>query len=347
MLAAINQEHIVQLTQPRTSEALALDYGVQSTFLSKLDVQQKLQIFDLTARASRELHRWAARYPLIRRVRVWPLSLSVAAAAPFAGLEALVTMAKMSLWIFTIDDLFDEEIVPFTELQRRVDCYKTILTGVGTEQRCKHDTLALALKDIRDDLKSHKLFFALHDRWAGAAIRTLDGMMHEHEWRAMYRLGRNDLSVPDYATYVQYATYSIGGPPVMWTGMITFGDQSVLHFLEKLQHLTETASLCLRLANDLRSRSKEVIEDNVNSVVIRQREAISKGYRKDESLARACEVVQQDIQSGLARCAELQSQTLTNTGHPERMIVDIARFVCDFYVHHDYHTFMTSTGRSA
>jgi hypothetical protein len=61
-----------------------LDYGLKSTFLAKLADDQKLRIFDLTARMARELHRWAARYPLIRRVRVWPLSLSIAAAAPFA-----------------------------------------------------------------------------------------------------------------------------------------------------------------------------------------------------------------------------------------------------------------------
>ncbi|HSH79029.1 MAG TPA: hypothetical protein VLA19_10925, partial [Herpetosiphonaceae bacterium] len=64
-----------ELGETRTTE---LYNGLQSSFLEALDEDEKLRIFDLTTRASRELHRWAARYPLIRRTRVWPLSLSVA-----------------------------------------------------------------------------------------------------------------------------------------------------------------------------------------------------------------------------------------------------------------------------
>lgn len=337
----------MQRTLSGTSQPMALDYGVKSASLAKLDAGQKLQIFDLTTRASRELHRWAARYPLIRRVRVWPLCLSVVAAAPFARLEALVIMAKMSLWIFTIDDLFDEEIVPFGELQRRVDRYKHILSGVWTEQRREPDSLAFALQSIYDDLKTYTLFPALHTHWATVTGRTLDGMMCEHEWRTMYRLSNSDAVLPAYDAYVHHAVYSIGGPPVMWSGTIAIDDQSVLRSFQDLQQLTLSASLCLRLANDLRSQSKEVLENNVNSIVIRQREAMEAGYSKQAALAKACATIQHDIQTGLTRCAELQQHIRTDTGYTERMVTDIARFVCDFYEHHDYHTFTSNNGRIA
>lgn len=62
--------------------------GVQSRFLDARDSAEQLRIFDLSARTAQTLHKWAACYPLIRRVRVWPLALSVAAAAPYSSIEA-------------------------------------------------------------------------------------------------------------------------------------------------------------------------------------------------------------------------------------------------------------------
>src|ERR1051325_4822324 len=97
--------------------------GLRSRFLASLDPAEQARIFDLSARTSQTLHRWAARYPLIRRVRVWPLALSVAAGAPFASTEALISTARLSLWVFTLDDLFDEERVPQAALMKRLDCY--------------------------------------------------------------------------------------------------------------------------------------------------------------------------------------------------------------------------------
>ncbi len=87
-------------------EDLATTYGLKSAYISLLNDDQRLRIFDLTARTARALHPWVAQYPLIRRVRVWPLCLSVAAAAPFCSIAQLLSMAKM-IWVFTADDVFD------------------------------------------------------------------------------------------------------------------------------------------------------------------------------------------------------------------------------------------------
>ena len=67
---------------PKTTGAKDSPWGgLKSRFLDSLDPAEQLRIFDLSARTAQNLHRWAARYPLIRRVRVWPLSLSVTAGA--------------------------------------------------------------------------------------------------------------------------------------------------------------------------------------------------------------------------------------------------------------------------
>src|SRR5712692_3952268 len=103
--------------------------GLRSRYLASLDPAEQVRIFDLSARTSQTLHRWAARYPLIRRVRVRPLSLSVAAGAPFASVEALISTARLSLWVFTLDDLFDEECVPQLELMGRAERYRALACG--------------------------------------------------------------------------------------------------------------------------------------------------------------------------------------------------------------------------
>lgn len=82
--------------------------GLRSRFLDAREAAEQVRIFDLSARTAQTLHRWAARYPLIRRVRVWPVALSVAAAAPYSSVEALISTARLNLWVFTLDDLFDE-----------------------------------------------------------------------------------------------------------------------------------------------------------------------------------------------------------------------------------------------
>src|SRR5687767_9925523 len=118
------------LTNPgELSKDASLWGGLRSRFLEGLPSDEQLRIFDLTVRTTSPLYQWAGRYPLIRRVRVWPLDLSVAAAARFSPVEALVSTARLSLWVFTLDDLFDEEHVPEQELMRRAQRYRAIAFG--------------------------------------------------------------------------------------------------------------------------------------------------------------------------------------------------------------------------
>src|SRR5213082_3214491 len=152
--------------------------GLRSRFLDSREAAAQVRIFDLSARTAQTLHRWAARYPLIRRVRVWPLALSVAAAAPFSSVEALVSTARLSLWVFTLDDLFDEERVPQVELMKRANRYRQL---AHREIACPSgDSLATALCELRDDLATYALFDSLGTEWADALCGTIDGMTREY-----------------------------------------------------------------------------------------------------------------------------------------------------------------------
>ncbi len=317
--------------------------GLHSEFLESLDSTKQLHIFDLSARTAQQLHRWAARYPLIRRVRVWPLALSVAAAAPFSDVEALVATARLSLWVFTLDDLFDEERVPRAELMRRADLYRAIAYGQTAPPA--RDSLAAALTEVRDDLAKYPLFYYLGEEWAKALCGTIDGMTREYYWRLDYRKDGAAM-LPSYEEYKQTGLYSIGGPPHVWAAMITTNDPSTPNHLEQLRTMERIACTCIRLANDLQSHHKEMAEEKFNALIILGWALQQQGFSQEEGHQRAEARVRADIADGLACLSSLQANAMTQTGTPEAAILDIARFVCDFYTKHDYHTFAAQSQRS-
>lgn len=95
-------------TSRKASPPAGLWGFLKSGYLESLDIATQTRIFGLSVQTARVLYQWATDYPLIRRARVWPLALSVAAAATFSSPEALVSTARLSLWVFTLDDCFDE-----------------------------------------------------------------------------------------------------------------------------------------------------------------------------------------------------------------------------------------------
>jgi Terpene synthase family 2, C-terminal metal binding len=313
--------------------------GLRSRFLASLDPAEQMRIFDLSARTSQTLHRWAARYPLIRRVRVWPLSLSVAAGAPFTSVEALISTARLSLWVFTLDDLFDEERVPQGELMKRADRYRAL--AHNTMACPSGDSLAAALCELRDDLATYRLFEPLGAEWANSLCGTIDGMLAEYHWRLAYRKGADDnATLPCYGEYVATGRYSIGGPPHIWAALITSDDPSTPQHLDHLRAMEKLASTCIRLANDLQSYQKEIKEGKINALVILSRELRAQGVAEEDAYRQAEARVRADIEDGLEQLTRLRDSAVTQTGRPEAAIDNIARFVCDFYTHHDYHTFL-------
>ncbi len=325
-----------QSSPPETQAEASPWAGLRSRFLESLDTAEQLRIFDLSTQTSPKLDRWAARYPPIRRIRVEPLSLSVAAAASFCDADALVATASLSLWVFALDDVFDEEQLSRADLTLRAERYKAI--AHYRESPPPGDSLAAALADVRDVLARYPLFESLGARWADALGGTIDGMIREDHWRLGYRRDRT-ASLPSYEEYVETGLYSVGGPPYVWAAIITSDDPSTPEHVDHLRTMERITSTCIRLANDLQTYWKEVGEGKINALVILEQGLQKAGLSAEEAHRQAEGRVRADIAGGLNRLEELQSRASTQTGRPEAATADIARFVCDFYTHHDYHTF--------
>jgi hypothetical protein len=313
--------------------------GLRSRFIGAREAADQQHIFDLSTRIAQSLQRWAARYPLIRQVRIRPLALSVAAAAPTSSVEALISTARLSLWVFTLDDLFDEGGVSAPELLHCAAQYCAIARDEPTMP--SQDSLATALGDVRADLSTYPLFDALGHEWANALCATIDGMQREYVWGLDYQ-GGHGATLPTYAEYREVGRYSIGGPPHVWAALITTDDLSIPQHLDHLHEMERVASTCIRLANDLRSHAKEVAEGKINSLVLLESSLREDGLPPNQAAERAEELVREEIVQGLAQLTQLQYLGGTQTGRAEAAIADIARFTCDFYTTHDYHTFTTN-----
>lgn len=316
--------------------APSLFAGVQSRFLSSCSAEERAHIFELAQRTAAGLDAWAARFPLIRRVRVRPLALSVAAAAPYSTDAALISTARLSLWVFTLDDIFDEELLPAGELARCVENYRRIALDRVHDRAS--DQMAIALHEVREDLRRYPLFPALETVWAESLCGTIDGMLRENEWRERYRSGEG-AALPSYTDYLATGLYSIGGPPHIWAAVITTDDPSTPGALPHLREMEQISATCIRLANDLRSCEKEDAEENINALVLLTQQGLTRNLTVQQARQRARARVEADIAQGLDCLEHLQRTAQTRSRHPEATIADIARFVCDFYTAHDYHTF--------
>jgi hypothetical protein len=293
----------------------------------------------LSERTAEDLAAWAEPFPLMRQVRILPLCLSVTAAAPFCDVPALLSTARMSLWVFALDDLFDEEALPRSQLIERADNYKAIAHGqtkVGKDQE-----MAKVLLAIRQDLRSYPLFEPLEELWATSLCATVDEMVREYDWRIRYR-NEGAVMLPTYEAYLDCGRFSIGGPPHVWSALITVGDASTPSNLVHLQSMERIASTCIRLANDIQSYQKEIEEGKFNALVILGHVFERQGHSRPTAQRMAEHQVRREIAQGLARLSELQSATRTETGHPEAAVADIARFVCEFYDQQDFHSFGTA-----
>jgi len=166
-------------------------------------------------------------------------------------------------------------------------------------------------------------------------------MLCEYRWRDVFR-DQATATLPLYAEYVANGLYSIGGLLHVWATLITVDDASTPHHLEHLLLMGRLACTCIRLANDLQSFHKELAEGKINALVLLSQGYMREGLTADEAHARARRRVQADITDALGQLGVLQAAAQTDTGRPETAMADIARFVCDFYVEHDYHTVSAS-----
>ncbi len=308
--------------------------GFQNPYLAERPADVQANIFDLSEEIKVGLEAWAAEHPVIRPVRIRPLALTMAVCAPHYPAEALAAVGMLNLWVFALDDHFDEGLFPAEEYPSRVQHY----CGVAHNQVFPNpdDPLGVALFDLIGKLNAYGRFAEFRYLWADALCGTMEGMLQEFNWQLNYQK-RGAAALPALQTYLKFGRYSVGGPPHIWATILVGQDPTLQNYLAELLHMEEIASTCIRLANDLQSAEKEQAEGNINSLLILSHDASQKNRRQMQGSPE--EAVRKMMKAGLAELRDLVETPVTRSGDPEKSIYHVARFVCDFYGAYDFHTF--------
>lgn len=316
--------------------------ALRSKFLESLSEAERAHVFALSGELSGQLEPWVKRYaPLMRAVRVPQLALTMAATASFLGVRELLPAARLSMWLFAVDDLCDERPGPGGLLED-APLWSRLERGVALLEGASRDTggepLLEALGDIRDELEGFALFASLRPLMVGELRELLGAMRLEEEWSVRAR-SSPQAPLPSLRDYLERGgLHSIGVLPVYMALLTTMGDDSIPAHLPRLLELGREAAICIRFANDLRSYERELAEGKLNALGILQRElSAEQGLEPAQALEKAREEVKMRMAAVLERCVALGRGERTQSARPERYTTDLVSFVCDFYAHHDYH----------
>ena len=288
------------------------------------------------------LEAWASAYPIMRRERIRPLSATLSQATPFLDVPGLMLTGQTSLWVFALDDVFDERLVTEAELDVVLKGCRSVACGVTTAQELSDihvPEVAAFLVDplvaICRELCRFPRFAALRSSWAHGLKGVLWGMTMEHRWSRDFRC-HGAAALPSYEAYLEAGAASTSTPLYVSTMLIAVEDDSVLCHLAALEDMAGIAARCIRLANDLQTHRREMLEGKVNSLVILSHQFQRRGMPVLEAQAAAESRVRDEILSSLSTLRSLGATPNTATGDAEAAISNIAAVACKFYEQADY-----------
>jgi hypothetical protein len=295
--------------------------------------EEQARVVERAKAVTAELTAWSAGIPCILEVRVWPLALAMAAGVPALDVQALAAVGRLNLWVFALDDLFDDGSLAILAMRRRAARYCALACGRALGEGAS-DPLARLLVDVRECLARYTLFDVLRCQWERALCGTIRAMVTEDRWRRWYAAG-DVTRLPSLPGYLDVGRWSVGGPPFNWAAVIAAGDPSSERNVPRLWQLDRLASSSIRLANDLQSREKERLEGSVNAVsLLALRDAGPQDERDRRAVARVDDMLQ-DLVEEMDRV--LRAVPGTDTGAAEAAIAGMARMTVDYYRNHDFH----------
>ena len=309
----------------------------QNKFLQRLPSDEQRRISMLAGEAAEFLSAWSGGFSTVRPARIIPICLTVAAAAPFADVQMVIDTARVSVWIFAIDDLFDEADVSQAQLSDCARLFKAILRDQPAD--IWDDELAQMLMLVKKGLAKYPLYGRLGQQWEEALIGTIEAMLQENQWRLDYQQ-YGEKTLPDCELYLETGRKSVGGPPHMWAAILTAGDETAISHVNKLSQMVNHSSSVVRLANDLQTYERELVEGKLNSLLILRHSHQQGGLGAQASMRAARDYVQQRMGDHLRSLNVLRRVPGTSSEKSEIAVTRVAQYVAEFYQKNDFHTAM-------
>lgn len=307
----------------------AIKTNLHSDFLNSKSLAEREKIFKISEETTRKLYK--SHYSsLIRVSRIIPITLIISVAAPFIDAKSLLLTMKFGLFLFGLDDLFDEKLLNTSELLKRVHNYREIIhnrqpLGDGHAK----DDLATLLQEIYDGFQTYRNFKKLKGEWTYSMTKLIDAMLDEYHWK-LEAENNNYSTLPSVEDYLTVSSFSGGTPAYVWSMLMLINDDTIFDHVRYLHHMELLASRCIRIANEIESYEREIKENKINATLL---------YKHQHNEKDAESWLKNLLDKNMNELLKLHQQKKTQSGLAEDVIKDVALFTCEFYQNFDFHTF--------
>jgi hypothetical protein len=237
-----------------------------SPYLASLPDTERRHVLELARAAETACEDWLVTYPIVLRPSVTAAcSLVSAVALPTAGPSGVGLLTRWWLWVFGVDDVFDDPDVDDSTVERWASRF---LDDPPTDA-ADIDRLRAALGSIRRDLSAYPLFARYADRWRTEMTDIVRAMALERRWAVR--------PPSTLQAYLDTATTTISVRPYALTACVITGEPAAPASFDTLGPPIRAAARCFRLANDMRSEARERHEGKINALWVLQRQYASQG----------------------------------------------------------------------
>lgn len=314
---------------------------------ANLSEAEKLEIHENARQLSGLLSIWCSCYPVIRAVRIEPVSVLVASVLPRFSMQQLLLASKIILFIFAIDDLADERLISYRAFRERSKVWAKILRTGEVPPELQDDDLCAILREVYNEISLCPHFNQLQSLWLTRFAGLTEGMQYEYAEGLRFTVGGRE-TLPPLREYIEYGINSAGTPWWSTSILVMLSEPEILDQIEAIQEIIRNTGAAIRLYNDARTFRKEIQETNVNSVLIVQH-TLQKNNRSltdDTALEQAHDIIRTLAGEYAQKSEDLVSRIRTGTGYLEMMIRRLVGFHAYFYGSRrhamDYHTISQS-----
>jgi hypothetical protein len=296
-------------------------------YLAVLPAAQRRLLLDLAREVSAQCEDWLRGYPIVRRPSVTAASSLVSAIAlPTAAPSDLRLLTCWWLWIFGVDDVFDDPAADDEWIARWAERF----ASDPPTDPADDDLLRAALGSIHHALSSYPLFPCLAGRWRAGMTGIVQGMLTERYWSAS--------TPPTFQAYLATGMTTIAVRPYTVTACVLAGDPAAAAAFGTLDPMISAAARCFRLANDLRSDDRERLEGKLNALTLLSGEYPAGGLPDEGALHAARRALYDTCLADLAYLDQARHGAPPEIATLARFLWAHTTFVWDMYQVSDYDT---------
>ncbi len=285
-------------------------------------------MFHVAGEVAAACEAWLRAYPIVRRPSVTAAcSLVSAVALPGADLARLGTLTRWWLWIFGVDDVFDDPDADDAWVASWTSRFVEDFPTRGDDD----DLLRAALGSIHAELSRFALFADLAAQWRAGMVGVVQGMLVERGW--------SPAASPTFEEYLATGMTTIAVLPYAITACVLADEPGAAAAFDMLDPMIKAAARCFRLANDLRSAARERHEGKLNAVTVLRQAYAEQGLGDEQAMDAIRRRLRERCLADLADLDAARRAVPPAVATLAHFLWAHTAFIWDMYQDHDYDTF--------